>query len=519
MSLALDSKASRLEVEQAMARPMAPIGDVHALAEENGVLIHRVDQLERTIEFLKTELTKKADQTAVEQELRSKASSSELASALQSKADAAAVEEQMQGKASRSAVAAALQKRARQADMDVALGGKADVETVNESLALKADHTTVTTALASKVSQAELNEITQALEQRHTSDTQRVEARNIEAAQAIGKTIAALQSDLNAFIRETGVKMSHLEDAQAKTATKEDLAREISTRVTPNDAQAMVVAGVAPKADMAAVEGLESRFHSTMQDYMVASEVVDLLGQRATVSEVNQIRSRQDVLVRSTQELSSGVSTISTKIAEAIGDEFLRDKADSSAVIAMLEAKPDASAVQEQIMQLSRQIESKAALTDLSRSIADQRSVNDCIYGELSVGRWIWNSGKTKSGGIVPWNVQTVCTQPDNFVWKKNTTSITTVSPGLYEVVFGFFTKKKPSIQLLLNGEPCLSAVNSASQLLHHSSSRLANVQHPAGNVTGLTLIDFLALPAKAKLSISYSGETAAEGFLSLRKL
>jgi hypothetical protein len=48
---------------------------------------------------------------------------------------------------------------------------------------------------------------------------------------------------------------------------------------------------------------------------------------------------------------------------------------------------------------------------------------------------------------------------------------------------------------------------------------RLANVMHPAGNVTGLTLIDFLALPAKAKLSISYSGEGSAEGFFSLRKL
>jgi len=102
-----------------------------------------------------------------------------------------------------------------------------------------------------------------------------------------------------------------------RLATKEDLSREISTRVTPSDTQAMLSAGVAPKADISMVESLEARFQSTMQDYMVASEVVDLLGQRATVSEVNQLRSRQDVLVRSTQELSSGVSTISTKIAEA----------------------------------------------------------------------------------------------------------------------------------------------------------------------------------------------------------
>jgi hypothetical protein len=40
-----------------------------------------------------------------------------------------------------------------------------------------------------------------------------------------------------------------------------------------------------------------------------------------------------------------------------------------------------------------------------------------------------------------------------------------------------------------------------------------------AGPVTGLTLIDFLALPPRAKLSLQYTGEEGAEGFLSLRKL
>lgn len=35
----------------------------------------------------------------------------------------------------------------------------------------------------------------------------------------------------------------------------------------------------------------------------------------------------------------------------------------------------------------------------------------------------------------------------------------------------------------------------------------------------GLTLIDFIALPARARISISYSGDVGAEGFLGLRKL
>jgi hypothetical protein len=40
-----------------------------------------------------------------------------------------------------------------------------------------------------------------------------------------------------------------------------------------------------------------------------------------------------------------------------------------------------------------------------------------------------------------------------------------------------------------------------------------------AGSVTGLTLIDFLALPPRAKISITYTGEEGAEGFVGLRKL
>lgn len=101
------------------------------------------------------------------------------------------------------------------------------------------------------------------------------------------------------------------------------------------------------------------------------------------------------------------------------------------------------------------------------------------------------------------------------------------MAPGLYEVIFGFFARKKPTVQLLVNGEPVLSAVNSASYVVHHSSGQIKNTgKHSAGNVTGkrglllgLTLIDFIALPARARLSISYGGEPGAEGFLGLKKL
>ena len=43
--------------------------------------------------------------------------------------------------------------------------------------------------------------------------------------------------------------------------------------------------------------------------------------------------------------------------------------------------------------------------------------------------------------------------------------------------------------------------------------------RHSAGNVTGLTHIDFVALPARARLAIVYAGESFGKGFVSIRKL
>ena len=107
-------------------------------------------------------------------------------------------------------------------------------------------------------------------------------------------------------------------------------------------------------------------------------------------------------------------------------------------------------------------------------------------------------------------------TNPENFVWRRTDARSRPSPPACTGVTFGFFTRKKPSVQLLVNGgEPVLSAVNSASYAVHHSSGRLAAVgPHPAGNVTGLTLIDYLALPPKARISCSYQGEEGGEGFL-----
>jgi hypothetical protein len=62
------------------------------------------------------------------------------------------------------------------------------------------------------------------------------------------------------------------------------------------------------------------------------------------------------------------------------------------------------------------------------------------------VARWLWKSGDLHNGYSVPWEVQSVNTCPENFLWDEDKTSILTVAPGLYEVTFGFFSTKKPTV-------------------------------------------------------------------------
>ncbi len=94
--------------------------------------------------------------------------------------------------------------------------------------------------------------------------------------------------------------------------------------------------------------------------------------------------------------------------------------------------------------------------------------------------------GLLKSNYAVQWEIQTVITAPDNFLWEKDKTAVMIVTSGLYEVNMGFYADKKPTVQLIVNGEPVLSAVNSSSYVIHHSSGKLKSMgKHSSGNITG----------------------------------
>ena len=81
----------------------------------------------------------------------------------------------------------------------------------------------------------------------------------------------------------------------------------------------------------------------------------------------------------------------------------------------------------------------------MTKALNDQALVNEALCAQNCVGRWIWKSGEVKAPQrLVPWEVQALNTCPDNFLWDKGKTSVVAVAPGLYEVSFGFYSKKGP---------------------------------------------------------------------------
>ena len=246
------------------------------------------------------------------------------------------------------------------------------------------------------------------------------------------------------------------------------------------------------------------------------------LASKADAAEVRETLTRKadaDAVAAALERLERAASTYATK---ADLHSVNVSTVTASDLAALAAEKVGVDEVNRALAEVSAALDEKAGAAALDAFARESRMALRGVAAEtsLSVARWIWKSGRTKAHGLVPWNVQSVNTDPENFRWERDKTFVRAGAPGLYEVTFGFFARRKPAVRLLVDGEPVLAAVNSASYVTHHSSGRLTSAtRHPAGNVTGLTLIDFLALPAKAKVAVAYEGETGAEGFLSLKKL
>lgn len=259
---------------------------------------------------------------------------------------------------------------------------------------------------------------------------------------------------------------------------------------------------------------LETKLESTQISRQAKTTTDDLAGLKREIEKIHI-----EILRKcNTADLEAHIQSTEFALEDVAKDMML--KCNIKDVCALLDMKANIDDTNKALEEIHKDLDRRVALNDFSNHVNGYNSVIEALCSENCLGRWLWKSGELRSGSLVPWEIQSVNTAPDNFLWEREKVSIVTVAPGLYEIILGFYSRKKPTIQILVNGEPIMSAVNSSSYVIHHSSGKLKPVpSHPNGNIAGLSLIDFIALPARARVSIGFTGEIQSEGFIGLRKL
>ncbi|KXZ50641.1 hypothetical protein GPECTOR_15g325 [Gonium pectorale] len=492
----MERRALKNEVEASLRTQMA---DVHTLLRsktEDAEFKAFKEHADRQLSSLRTDVTRLGSGLeAARAALDSKAGVAEVSAALAQKADLAEVEDKLRDKISRKMFQEGMSRKADVAQLDqveTRLGQElADVRTL---AGRKADATAV----------EEVSSRTERLRQRVEADSDTTAA----ALRTISATFDNTLADVRGRLEGTATQMASL---QRNLGALEQGLREVDTAFRET---------ISKKADAVEVYRLLDRKAD-------ATAVTEALQHKASQETVDMVLAKVDNAL----DLSARVEALQRDVESKIG-----------------EAK------------VCAELENKAPVNEIMRLERQQGVINSGFAQNLHMARWLWKSTRTKAGNAVPWEIQAVNTDSDNFLWEEGKATIVTVAPGLYEVYFGFYPaagasrkgRAPPLIQLLINGEVAMVAVNNPSAIQAGSGGAAGayiGAASPAGarsprtgtssiasgppgmeratsttglvtsNTTGLTGWDVLSLPAKAKIAVTYQGEDRGEGFLGLRKL
>lgn len=218
------------------------------------------------------------------------------------------------------------------------------------------------------------------------------------------------------------------------------------------------------------------------------TEVVALLSkmQADTDQSANSIKLEISLIFEKLKQMvdesrfEAGQNRLSSQLKHL--ESVLLEKANLKDTLSLLDAKSN----EEEVNRVAETLDNKIALCVSQKQYEKQTEINETLGGEACCGRWIWESGKLKNGGMsVPWEVETVNTCSDNFCWDSSeNTFVVCQTPGLYEIGFGFFSSKRPTVQVLVNGEPIISLLNPQTTrgdtkqgiLVYHQPKSSANI-------------------------------------------
>lgn len=575
----IDDKVTKAELYQGL-QSRVTLDDFRAALDSKADLREvqaELRALRGAFEELQTDVYRRCSGLATARDL------AQLERAVESKAAASEMNEKLQDKADKQSVANALHRKANRVDVEAALGHKMNIEDlaeVTDSLNRKADagdlerlEREVDNRIAKKTDKSEVASIVEArtaqlndkteiynlfslqkketdacfreFEQKlHEGNTQLREFQNslagilskksdyidlekvlqAVAAKADKDSLLTLSNDTTRELHSLHSSLQHeIKQSEDKTGY---LINCLNTPKDPDPAILSQLSSLNSQLDHAKADLLtQLEWHSKNFSELLYNQELDLkrlIGLKPSTDEVHSILDQNStkILFQETGVLRRELETLRSDLQEPLPLdpsskdqlEFLHrellQKASIKDICALLDMKANIEEVNDALHALHREIDLKAPLAELNTQAQEQATINETLCAETCLGRWIWKSGKVAQNAAIPWEVQSVNTCPDNFIWEQGKTSLLCVAPGLYEVLFGVYGHCQAAVSLLINGETVL-----------WGPLKKQVGTHLSGNIVGTSGIDFIALPAGARVALTATGGPGLEGFIGLRKL
>lgn len=160
----------------------------------------------------------------------------------------------------------------------------------------------------------------------------------------------------------------------------------------------------------------------------------------------------------------------------------------------------------EKLLEFQEVLDSKASKDAHFSHIDKQEAINETLCSENTIARWRIDEKKNLKGEV-NWETQCVNTCPENFIWQRDSSEISIVSAGCYEVILGFYSEKNPFVQVYVNNELVFSLVNCPSYAVQQSG------------VAGVTLNEHFLIQENSFVKVMCEAKAVSSAFFSLRKI
>ena len=193
-----------------------------------------------------------------------------------------------------------------------------------------------------------------------------------------------------------------------------------------------------------------------------------------------------------------------------------------SQINSLLNSKANIDELNIALNQIKKELNNKVNNIEFKNSMNNQAMINDIICNENQVGRWLWKSNKNKNKLAIPWDIQSVNTAPDNYIWEKSGINIIVINGGIYQVSLGLYfnsnINKKIQVQIIVNSDNVINVKNNNLNNFNNNNDYYSNKGNNLKKMNSVSYNDFVLLKDNSKIIVTFNGEEGF-GFIGLKKL